>query len=224
MRQRAVIFDLDGVIVSTDDCHYRAWKRMADEEGIYFDEVINQRLRGVSRMDSLEIILEKATRTYSPDEKKKLADRKNGYYRQLIQELTPDRILPGVMSILEGLRKEGFKVAVGSSSKNAPLILERIGLKETFDVVVGGNDITKSKPDPEVFLLAAERLKVDPAHCVVVEDADAGIEAALAADMRVIGVGAAAGNPRATWRAQALDAFSPAEFNKLVGDEKHGKG
>jgi beta-phosphoglucomutase len=121
------------------------------------------------------------------------------------------------MVILTKLRKKGIKIAVGSSSKNTPLILERIGLKDYFDVVVDGNDLTKSKPDPEVFLLAAERLRVAPAHCVVVEDADAGVEAALAAGMRVVGVGTAADNPRVTWRAATLAVFCPEEFCHLLG-------
>jgi beta-phosphoglucomutase len=211
----AVIFDLDGVIVSTDDCHYRAWQQLADEEGIYFDAEINQRLRGVSRMDSLEIILERADRNYTNEEKKVLADRKNAYYRELIQALTPDNILPGVGPILAGLKEHGIKIAVGSSSKNTPLILDRIGLKDYFDAVADGNDLSKSKPDPEVFLLAAERLGVPPEHCVVVEDADAGVEAALAAGMRVLGVGAAAANLRATLRADSLDGLTWADLSKL---------
>ncbi len=215
MTKGAVIFDLDGVIVSTDDCHYRAWQQLADEEGIYFDAEINQRLRGVSRMDSLEIILERADRNYTNEEKKVLADRKNAYYRELIQALTPDNILPGVGPILAGLKEHGIKIAVGSSSKNTPLILDRIGLKDYFDAVADGNDLSKSKPDPEVFLLAAERLGVPPEHCVVVEDADAGVEAALAAGMRVLGVGAAAANLRATLRADSLDGLTWADLSKL---------
>ena len=214
----AVIFDLDGVIVSTDDCHYEAWKRLADEEGIYFDKKINRRLRGVSRMDSLEIILERASGTYSAEEKAALADRKNRYYRELIQKLTPADLLPGVKSILEDLKTNGIKIAVGSSSKNAPLILERIGLKDYFDAVVDGNDLTKSKPDPQVFLLAAERLGVAPEYCVVVEDADAGVEAALAAGMQVVGVGTAARNQRATLRAETLAALTWKELSRLVVD------
>lgn len=215
MTKGAVIFDLDGVIVSTDDCHYRAWQQLADEEGIYFDAEINQRLRGVSRMDSLEIILERADRNYTNEEKKVLADRKNAYYRELIQALTPDNILPGVGPILAGLKEHGIKIAVGSSSKNTPLILDRIGFKGYFDAVADGNDLSKSKPDPEVFLLAAERLGVPPEHCVVVEDADAGVEAALAAGMRVLGVGAAAANLRATLRADSLDGLTWADLSKL---------
>lgn len=212
----AVIFDLDGVIVSTDDCHYEAWKRLADEEGIYFDKKINRRLRGVSRMDSLEIILERASGTYSAEEKAALADRKNRYYRELIQKLTPADLLPGVKSILEDLKTNGIKIAVGSSSKNAPLILERIGFKDYFDAVVDGNDLTKSKPDPQVFLLAAERLGVAPEYCVVVEDADAGVEAALAAGMQVVGVGTAAQNLRATLRADSLATLTWKDLSLLV--------
>jgi beta-phosphoglucomutase len=208
MTTEAVIFDLDGVIVATDACHYQAWKRLTDEEGIYFDEKINQRLRGVSRLDSLEIILEQADHSYPDEEKKVLAERKNAYYRELVQALTPDNLLPGVGPILAGLKQHGIKIAVGSSSKNTPLILERIGLKDYFDTVVDGNDLANSKPDPEVFLLAATGLSVPPAQCVVVEDADAGVEAALAAGMRVVGVGAAAGNQRATLRAKSLEGLT----------------
>ncbi|HEY3379611.1 MAG TPA: beta-phosphoglucomutase [Armatimonadota bacterium] len=203
-----VIFDLDGVIVSTDDCHYLAWKRMADEEGIYFDREINMRLRGVSRMESLAIILERAERSYADEEKVALATRKNGYYRELIEKLTPADLLPGVLDFLSALRARGVKMAIGSSSKNSPVILERIGLGHYFEATADGNDISRSKPDPEVFLLAATRLELTPAQCLVVEDADAGIEAALAAGMRVLAVGAAAQNLRATLRAVDLAAIT----------------
>nr|MCR4718254.1 beta-phosphoglucomutase [Bacillota bacterium] len=174
---KAVIFDLDGVIVSTDDCHYEAWKKLADEEGIYFDRKINDRLRGVSRMASLEIVLERANKAYTEEEKAKLAKRKNGYYRDFIKKLTPNDILPGVMDNLEELKKNGIKIAIGSSSKNTPIILKQIGLCGYFDAVSDGNNISKSKPDPEVFVKAAEMLKIPPKNCLVVEDADAGIEA-----------------------------------------------
>lgn len=213
MARGAVIFDLDGVIVSTDDCHYRAWKRLADEEGIYFDREINHRLRGVSRMESLSIVLERANRPYTAEERQMLAEQKNAYYRELIAELTPEDILPGIKPLLERLKEHGIKIAIGSSSKNTPLILERIGLANYFDAVADGNAITNSKPDPEVFLLAAKKLGVPPAHCVVIEDADAGVEAALKAGMRVIGVGTAAGNPRATWTVASVADLS---WEKLV--------
>lgn len=174
-----VIFDLDGVIVSTDNCHYLAWKRMADEEGIYFDRTINERLRGVSRMESLEIILERAQRPYTDDEKQAMAARKNAYYVELIGSLTRADILPGALDTLSYLKGRGVKVAIGSSSKNTPIILRQIGLENAFDAVADGNAITHSKPDPEVFVLAARLLGLEPKNCLVVEDADAGIEAAV---------------------------------------------
>jgi beta-phosphoglucomutase len=214
MERRAIIFDLDGVIVSTDNCHYQAWKKLADEEGIYFDEEINQRLRGVSRMDSLEIILERANRNYSIAEKNEMAERKNNYYRDLIRKLTPDHILPGVMRVLNGLKNNEIKIAIGSSSKNTSLILEKIGLDDFFDAVADGNDIAKSKPDPEVFLIAAEKLGVPPEKCLVVEDANAGVEAALTGGMAVLGVGAAANNKKATLKAPDLAAVSWEELVK----------
>ena len=190
---KAVIFDLDGVIVSTDDCHYRAWKKMADEEGIYFDREINNRLRGVSRTASLDIVLEMADREYSEDEKQALAEKKNNYYKKLICELTPNDILPGAMETLEELKKNGIKIAIGSSSKNTPIILKQIGLDTYFDAISDGNNITHSKPDPEVFLKAAEMLGVAPEHCMIVEDADAGIEAGKRAGMKTLSVHGAKG-------------------------------
>lgn len=205
---KAVIFDLDGVIVSTDECHYKAWKQMADEEGIYFDRSINERLRGVSRMESLEIILEKSSKLYDEHQKLELADRKNNYYRELIQRLTPNDILPGVSKLISELKSLGIKVAIGSSSKNTPIILERIGLLNSFDVVVDGNNIIRSKPDPEVFLKAALLLGIPPEDCLVVEDADSGVEAAISAGMKVLGVGAASENKSATFRAADLSQVS----------------
>jgi len=189
---QAVIFDLDGVIVSTDQYHFLAWKAMADEEGIYFDERINERLRGIGRMESLEIILEQAHKSYTEAEKLELTQRKNQYYVNFLKEnLTPDDILPGVVSLLRELKSLNVKVAIGSSSKNTPLILDKIQLTSCFDVIVDGNQISRTKPDPEVFELAARKLVVEPRHCVVVEDAEAGIAAALACGMRPVGVGAA---------------------------------
>lgn len=185
----AVLFDLDGVLVRTDGLHYLAWKQIADAEGIYFDERINDRLRGVSRMESLEIILERASRTYSPAVKQDMAERKNAIYRELLMGMGPGDVLPGVAPVLDGLRRRGIKLAVGSSSKNAGTILDRCHLTPLFDAVVDGNDISRSKPDPEVFLLAASRSGVPPAHCLVVEDAMAGIESARNAGMRYVAIG-----------------------------------
>ena len=204
MSIKAVIFDLDGVIVSTDDYHYRAWKAMADEEKIYFDRTINERLRGVSRMESLEIILEKAEKIYTSEEKILMAEKKNSLYRELLNELTPNDILPGVMIALEDLKANNIKIAIGSSSKNTPIILGKIGLKDYFDGVADGNEIKNSKPDPEVFLLAAKKLEINPGKCLVVEDAEAGVEAAIAGNMKVLAVGSASSNPKADYKFKDL--------------------
>ena len=185
---KAIIFDLDGVIVSTDECHYEAWKALADEEGIYFDKTINNRLRGVSRKESLEIILERAQKEYSAEEKEHMAEHKNNYYKEFIKKLTPNDILPGAMNTLEELKANGIKVAIGSSSKNAPIILKQIGLDNYFDAVSDGNNIKNSKPDPEVFLKAADMLGISYKECMVVEDADAGIEAGKLAGMKTLSV------------------------------------
>ena len=191
MSIKAVIFDLDGVIVSTDKYHYKAWKKIADDEGIFFDETINNRLRGVSRMESLAIILERADRTYSDEEKASLAERKNNHYRQSLAELSPQEILPGANEAIETLKAQGLKLAIGSSSKNTPFILQQIGLSDCFLVVADGNQITKGKPDPEVFLLAASKLGVPPEECIVIEDAISGVEAAKAGGMTAVYIGGA---------------------------------
>ena len=190
---KAVIFDLDGVIVSTDSCHYKAWKMIADRENIYFDETINNRLRGVSRMQSLEIVLERADKEYSEEEKKALAEDKNEIYKELIKCLTPKDILPGVTDNLQVLKEKGIKIAIGSSSKNTALILKQIGLENYFDAVSDGNNITKSKPDPEVFLKAAQMLNIEPEKCLVVEDADSGVIAGKNAKMLTLSVNGAKG-------------------------------
>lgn len=186
---RAVIFDLDGVIVSTDEYHYLAWKHIADQENIYFDYTINHRMRGISRSASLDVLLEQAPRPYSEKEKQALAEQKNAFYTELLKELTPHNILPGVMPLLSKLTATGLKKAIGSSSRNAPLILAQIGLMDSFDVVADGNQISHTKPDPEVFLLAAKKLGIPPEQCIVVEDAPAGIEAALRSGAKAVAVG-----------------------------------
>lgn len=192
MRITAVIFDLDGVIVSTDEYHYQAWKQISDQEEIYFNREINEQLRGVSRMESLEIILSHSDNSYSEKEKQLLAQRKNAIYCELLNKLSPNDILPGVINLLLSLKAMEIKVAIGSSSKNTPFILEQIGLASCFETIADGNSITNSKPDPEVFLLAAKKLGVAPEECVVIEDAQAGIDAAIAAGMLAVGVGTAA--------------------------------
>lgn len=211
---KAVIFDLDGVLVTTDSCHYKAWKRMADEEGISFDEKDNMRLRGVSRMESLDIILEKATKKYDDAEKLKLAARKNAYYVDMIKSLDRDALLPGAMETVNALKSNGVRMAIGSSSKNTPAILSRLHLNGIFDAVADGNQIKNSKPAPDVFLLAARLLDVAPENCLVVEDADAGVEAALRAGMRVLAIGSASNNKTAHLRAGTLSDIDLSAYIK----------
>jgi beta-phosphoglucomutase len=213
---KGVIFDLDGVIVSTDELHYQGWKHMADSEGIYFDREINERLRGVSRMESLSIILEKANKPYSEEQKEAMATLKNDFYKGLLStSLSAADILPGVNDVLAGLKAAGVKIAIGSSSKNTPTILKQIGLDKTFDAVSDGNNITNSKPDPEVFLIAAEWLGLQPADCLVVEDAEAGVTAALAGGMKVLAVGSASTDARATLAASDLSKVTVEQMINL---------
>ena len=195
----AVIFDLDGVICFTDKYHFQAWKKLADEEGIYFDEEINDRLRGVSRMDSLDIILERAFREYTQEEKTQMAARKNESYVHLLDQMSPADLSVEVKDTLDELRKRGYKLAIGSSSKNTKKILKQIGLGDYFDAISDGTNITKSKPDPEVFLKAAEMLGEKPENCMVVEDALAGIEAAYAGGFESAGIGAAGTQKNVTY-------------------------
>ncbi len=189
MSTRAVLFDLDGVLVRTDEYHYRAWKSVADQEGLRFDRAINDRLRGVSRMDGLAAVLDANSIEMGETERVALAGRKNERYLALLEGLDASAVCDGVETLLSGLREREVPMAVASSSRNARVILERTGLAGAFACVVDGNDIARSKPDPEVFLRAAAGLGALPGACVVVEDARAGVEAALAAGMKVVGVG-----------------------------------
>lgn len=192
MSIKAVIFDLDGVICFTDKYHYQAWKQIADKEHIYFDEQINERLRGVSRMESLEIILERAEKEYTQAEKDILAGAKNEIYRELLKQMSPVDLSEEVRVTLEELRKKGLKLAIGSSSRNTKDILARLGLGNFFDAISDGTNITNSKPDPEVFLKAAAMLGLNSEECLVVEDAEAGIQAASAGGFISAGIGSAA--------------------------------
>jgi beta-phosphoglucomutase len=196
----AVIFDLDGVIVSTDELHYKAWKQMADKEGIPFNETINHRLRGVSRRESLEIILERSSRSYTEDEKVALMTFKNDLYKASLSSLDNESILPNVMTVLDELQRRHIPIAIGSSSRNAVPILTNLGLLERFDAVADGTDIKQSKPDPEVFLVAAKKLNIAPSECIVVEDAISGIEAAKRANMIAVAVGDATASELADYR------------------------
>lgn len=202
---KAFIFDLDGVLVFTDRFHYLAWKQIADQLGVYFDEKVNDRLRGVSRAESLEIILERYDGTLSSEEKQNCLEEKNNIYRTYLETMTEADVSAEVRDTLKQLHDAGYPLAVGSSSKNAGYILERTGLKKYFDAVSDGNNITHSKPDPEVFLKAAEYLGVEPVECFVVEDADAGIDAAKAAGMRAVGIGQASFYKKADVSISRLD-------------------
>lgn len=216
MRYKAIIFDLDGVICFTDKYHYKAWKQMADSLGIYFDEVINNRLRGVSRMDSLDIILERSRVHYTEEQKLAMAAEKNNIYRELLKQMSPADLSDEVRTTLDALRDKGFKLAIGSSSKNAKLILARLDLGDYFDAVSDGTNITHSKPHPEVFLKAAQMLGFPPVQCLVVEDAKAGVEAAVAGGFDSAGLGEAAEHDQVTHRLSCFaDLLTTAGFSAL---------
>jgi beta-phosphoglucomutase len=185
----ACIFDLDGVIVDTAVYHFKAWKRLANELGFNFTEAQNEKLKGISRIQSLELILGWGGMEKSAEEQHELATRKNDWYVDMVHHMTPGEILPGAKELLESLRAAGIKTALGSASKNAGIILEKVGILSLFDVVVDGNMVSASKPDPEVFLKGAETLGVSPEKCIVFEDAIAGIQAAKAGGMKVVGIG-----------------------------------
>ena len=192
VRLRAVAFDMDGVLLSTDKLHFKAWQEFTHRHGIPFTEADNARLLGLSRMDSMNIVLLRAQRAYTMEEKVALCEEKNELYRSLIATLTPDFVAPEVCRCLRMLRDDGWKLALASSSKNAPLILERTELRRYFDAKVDGNDITHGKPHPEVFVKAAEALGIPPEYCAAVDDAPAGIASALAAGMVPVATGEAA--------------------------------
>lgn len=209
---KAVIFDLDGVLVDTAKYHYLAWKKLAEELNIEFSLEDNERLKGVSRMQSLEIILEIGNITIGADAKIALAEKKNLWYVGYITKLTPANILPGVIGFLESTKAKGIKIALGSASKNSMLILESLHLTKYFDAIIDGTKVSKAKPDPEVFLKGAEELKVLPSQCVVFEDAEAGVEAAINAGMTCIGIGSKDILKNAHL---VLSGFSDMTFDKL---------
>lgn len=209
---KAIIFDLDGVLVDTAKYHYLAWKRLAEELNIEFSMQDNERLKGVSRMQSLDIILEIGNTTLDNNTKFELAQKKNIWYVEYISELTPKDILPGVIDFLKSLKVDSIKVALGSASKNSMLILDKLNLTNYFDAIIDGTKVSKAKPDPEVFLKGAEALKVLPSECIVFEDAEAGVEAAINAGMYCIGIGSKNILKKAHL---VLAGFSDMTFDKL---------
>ena len=210
---QACLFDLDGVIVDTAQYHFTAWQRLADELGVPFDHADNDQLKGVSRVDSLEYILRKGNLELDNDTKVRLMDRKNAWYLAQVESMEPKELFPGVVDFIDELRTAGVGVALGSSSKNAPLILDRCRIADRFDTVIDGNSITFSKPDPEVFLKGAEALGSTPAHTVVFEDAVSGVQAALNGGFRVVGLGDAETLGQADF---ILDGFEGFTMEALV--------
>jgi len=186
-RIRGVIFDLDGVLTDTSELHYRSWKRLADEEGIPFDRVANEALRGIPRRESLLLVL--GDRPATEEQIQAMMARKNRYYQGYLEELGTENLLPGALSLLHELRAHGLKIAIGSASKNARTVVERLGLGEMVDAIADGHSVEKHKPAPDLFLFAAQQLGIPPEECVVFEDAESGIEAALAAGMWTVGLG-----------------------------------
>lgn len=185
----AVIFDLDGVITDTAEYHYQAWKALADELEISFDKEFNEGLKGIGRMESLEMILAHGQKELSDEEKERYAAKKNEHYQTFIEEITPNDLLPGVREFMEEIKADGIKTGLASASKNAQPVIERLEVTDLLDTVVNAAEVKKGKPDPEVFLKAAEQLGVNPEKCVGVEDAQAGVTAIKAANMFAVGVG-----------------------------------
>lgn len=212
---RACIFDLDGVIVDTAVYHYKAWKRLANELGFDFTEQDNEKLKGVSRVASLNLILQWGGLSKTDAEKEELATRKNNWYVEMINKMTPDEVLPGAKDFVESCKQAGIKTALGSASKNSETILEKVGIAHLFDVVIDGNKVSKPKPDPEVFLKGAGELNIDPENCVVFEDAIAGVEAAINGGMKVVGIGSPDVLGKANLVINGLNEMSLEKLNKL---------
>ncbi len=212
---KACIFDLDGVIVDTAHYHFLAWQRLAKELGVDLTEKINERLKGVSRMQSLQVILDMGKINLTKDRKVSFADRKNEWFVEYIEAMKPSEIFPGVKALITAIRKKGIKVALASSSKNAPRVIELLGIATLFDVVVDGSMIIDTKPDPEIFLLTAQKLNIKPVNCLVFEDAEAGVEAAVRAGMKCVGVGKAENLGKATLVVSKMSDFKIEQLNSI---------
>ena len=212
---KACIFDLDGVLVDTAHYHFLAWKRLAKEFDYNLTEEINEQLKGVSRMKSLDIVLHHANLTLAENKKEELADRKNGWFTEYVHAMKAEELFPGVKEIFKKLKADGIQIALASSSKNAQTIIDILGIRNEFDAVVDGNMIVHSKPDPEIFLLAAKKLGLLPVNCIVFEDAEAGVEAALRAGMKCVGVGNPAQLNKATVIVKSVAEFNYADLQKV---------
>jgi len=212
MKYEGVIFDLDGVIVDTAKYHFLAWKRLAEELNIDFTKEDNERLKGVSRMACMDIILELGARDLSQEKKVALATRKNEWYLEYVNKMDQSEILPGSVEMIETLKDMKVSIAIGSASKNAKTILEKVGLIDQFDFISDGTIVTKAKPDPEVFMIAADEMKVDYDKCIVFEDSEAGIEAAKRVNMLAIGIGRKENLPASDMIFSGLDAVAIKEI------------
>ncbi|WP_367569400.1 beta-phosphoglucomutase [Lacrimispora sp.] len=213
---KTCIFDMDGVICDTAKYHFHAWKKLGDRLGIVFTEQDNERLKGVSRMESLEILLSLSDRTYTEEEKLSFAEEKNKNYVDYISAMDKNEILPGVLEVLEYCRKESIKTALGSVSKNAGIILDRLKLWPYFDAVIDGTKVARAKPDPEVFLKGAGETGADPSCCVVFEDAYTGIEAARAAGMLAVGIGSEQALPNADFVIRGFEEMSAEQLMNRI--------
>ncbi|RLD49259.1 MAG: beta-phosphoglucomutase [Bacteroidetes bacterium] len=210
---KGCIFDLDGVIVDTAKYHYLAWKELAESLGFAFTEKDNERLKGVSRMRSLDILLEIGGKQLDDETKLKFAENKNKKYLEYILKMTPDEILPGIINFLEDLRSKNIKIALGSASKNAMTILNQLNLTNYFNAVIDGTKVSNAKPDPEVFLKGAEALNLKPEECLVFEDAEAGIEAAINGGFKCVGIGSPENLSKANY---IMSGFEDITFDKII--------
>lgn len=220
MTARAVIFDVDGVLVRTDALHEQSWRALAEQEGLPFPDHLPDQLRGVSRERSLQLVLGDALDRYTPDQRVELMNQKNAVFLEAVNVMTPADMLPGVRELLEELRNAGLKLAAASASRNARAVLDRVELTSALDAIIDGHDAPKAKPDPQCFLLAAEKLGCDPAECVVVEDAPAGVEAAINAGVMVVGVGPVRHDPRVHLGAASLASVTADDLIQLADRDR----
>jgi len=216
MNIKALIFDLDGVIVDTAKYHYLAWKDLAEELGFFFSEKDNERLKGVSRMRSLDILLEVGGVELPVEQKLQFAAKKNTQYVAMIKKMKPDEVLPGALSFLKKAKEKGYKIALGSASKNAMTILNQVKISNLFDAIIDGNKVSEAKPNPEVFLLGAKELGAEPQNCVVFEDAAAGVEAAHNGNMFCVGIGSKENLPDADILIPGFAEFTINDFESVI--------
>jgi len=211
---RGLIFDLDGIITDTAEYHYLGWKQLAEEEGMEFDREFNEKFRGVSRLECLDLLLEKNNRGVTPEKRKRMAERKNNYYNDYLKTIDRNNLLDGILDILQRSKKAGYKMAIASASKNTKTVIKKLDIADIFDVISDGYSVKKNKPAPDLFLHTAKKLNLRPEECVVFEDAKAGIDAALAADMIAVGIGPESRVGHADYR---FDSVKDINLTKILG-------